>query len=209
MTGWFIAGTAAAAAALLLAERSDSWWRRPVKAVASTGFIVLALASGALDTGYGRLILLGLALAWVGDLALTFVGRPAFLIGLAAFLLGHVAYVAAFVERGIGWSAAFWGAACVTLVAVVVWHWLRPHLDEVMRLPVAAYVAVISLMVATASGTSGSAFDARILVGAVMFFASDLAVARNRFVHPGFINRAWGLPLYYCGQVLLALSVSG
>jgi uncharacterized membrane protein YhhN len=41
-------------------------------------------------------------------------------------------------------------------------------------------------------------------VGALLFYVSDLAVARNRFVAPGFANRAWGLPAYYAGQMLLA-----
>ena len=33
------------------------------------------------------------------------------------------------------------------------------------------------------------------------------AVARQRFVRPDFINRALGLPTYYLGQLLLALTV--
>ena len=45
-------------------------------------------------------------------------------------------------------------------------------------------------------------------LGAVAFFLSDLAVARDRFVAKGWVNRVWGLPLYYFGQVLLATSVA-
>jgi hypothetical protein len=40
--------------------------------------------------------------------------------------------------------------------------------------------------------------------GAVLFFVSDLFVARNRFVAPGLANRLLGLPAYYGGQVLIA-----
>ena len=61
-------------------------------------------------------------------------------------------------------------------------------------------------MVVAAFGTVGIDPDWRIALGATAFFLSDIAVARNRFVAPGFTNRAWGLPLYYVGQVLLALS---
>ena len=46
------------------------------------------------------------------------------------------------------------------------------------------------------------------LVGAVMFYGSDLAVARDRFVAPGFSNRAWGLPLYYAAQLVIAASTA-
>ena len=47
-----------------------------------------------------------------------------------------------------------------------------------------------------------------LLLGAVLFLLSDLSVARDRFVAPGFVNRLWGLPFYYGGQVLLAASVA-
>jgi hypothetical protein len=43
--------------------------------------------------------------------------------------------------------------------------------------------------------------------GALLFYLSDLAVARDRFVRPGLANRLVGLPLYYAGQVLLALAL--
>ena len=44
-------------------------------------------------------------------------------------------------------------------------------------------------------------------VGAVMFTASDIAVVRDRFVAPGFVNRLWGLPLYYAAQLIIAWSI--
>jgi uncharacterized membrane protein YhhN len=43
--------------------------------------------------------------------------------------------------------------------------------------------------------------------GAALFYLSDLAVARQRFVAPGFENKLIGLPLYYAGQLLLASAV--
>ncbi len=42
----------------------------------------------------------------------------------------------------------------------------------------------------------------------MLFYLSDLFVARERFVTSAFVNRLVGLPLYYGGQVLLALSVA-
>jgi hypothetical protein len=48
-----------------------------------------------------------------------------------------------------------------------------------------------------------------VLVGALLFFVSDLAVARDRFVSPGFANAAWGLPLYYAATLVLAATVRG
>ena len=46
------------------------------------------------------------------------------------------------------------------------------------------------------------------LVGAIVFAASDVAVARDRFVARSFVNRAWGLPAYYAAQLVLAWSVN-
>lgn len=45
-----------------------------------------------------------------------------------------------------------------------------------------------------------------LLVAPLAFFVSDLAVARDRFVEPGFVNRFVGLPLYYGAQIVFAAS---
>ncbi|MDR9452217.1 MAG: lysoplasmalogenase family protein, partial [Acidimicrobiia bacterium] len=74
--------------------------------------------------------------------------------------------------------------------------------------PVVAYVVIISAMVATAVGATSAGAPGLVVVGAIAFFISDLAVARDRFVAPGFGNRVWGLPLYYLGQILLAGSIA-
>ena len=44
--------------------------------------------------------------------------------------------------------------------------------------------------------------------GACLFFASDLAVARDRFVARDFTNKLWGLPAYYIGQLLIAWAIA-
>ena len=209
MISAFVLVTALLVVGLVALERSDTPWRLPVKALASTGFIGVAVAPGAIDTGYGRAVLIGLGLSWLGDVLLALPSRAAFLGGLAAFLLGHVAYVVAFGIRGLTPVPAAVAAGGVVVTAVVVWRWLRPRLDAAMVGPVAAYVAVISIMVVAAFGTAGFELDRRIVAGAVLFYLSDLFVARQRFVTPGFVNRLVGLPLYYGGQILLALSVSG
>ena len=76
-----------------------------------------------------------------------------------------------------------------------------------MRGPVLAYVVVISLMLVAALGSVSQPREVQIALGALAFYGSDLAVARDRFVAPGFANKAWGLPLYYGAQLLLASSV--
>ena len=43
-------------------------------------------------------------------------------------------------------------------------------------------------------------------MGAVLFFASDAAVAHQRFKGPSFKTRLWGLPCYFAGQMFIAHS---
>ena len=72
----------------------------------------------------------------------------------------------------------------------------------------AAYVVVISTMVWGAMATVvGHHLGWTVAVGAALFYCSDLTVARDRFVEETFLNRVIGLPLYYAGQVFIALSV--
>ena len=89
-----------------------------------------------------------------------------------------------------------------------VLRWLWPHLRATDRGPVTAYVAAILVMCAAAAGYGAATGYWRVLLGAIMFAASDVAVARDRFVVKGFRNKAWGLPAYYCAQLLLAWSVA-
>lgn len=189
---------------LLRAERAESQRGiRVFKPVASIGFLGFALHGGALESAYGRAIFAGLVLSWFGDVFLMSKRSGWFLAGLVAFLAAHVAYVVAFVGRGPDWGTVALAGLGLTVVAWQVRRWLRPSLPEDMKRPVDGYVAVITVMVATAFGAWRADGSNILLLGAVAFYLSDLSVARDRFVAPGFTNRLWGLPLYYGAQLLL------
>ncbi len=178
------------------------------KFVASTAFIALALRAGALESLYGKFILAGLALSWCGDMLLVGTSEMFFLAGLVAFLLGHVAYVSAFVAHGYGRSWVVLAAIPITAIAIAVWAWLEPYTAANLSIPVRAYIAVISLMVVFAIGTRGAGGPWLIVAGAILFFLSDLSVAALRIVQTDVATYVIGLPFYYAGQVCLALSVS-
>ncbi|HXW11033.1 MAG TPA: lysoplasmalogenase [Steroidobacteraceae bacterium] len=199
---------ALAVAGLLVAERRRSqrgkWIAKPL---ASVAFVATAIASHALESVYGWLVLLALALCLLGDVLLIPTDRAhVFRAGVFAFLAGHVAYAAAFLtqDTNLTWLAI--GAAALVLVLAVVWRWLGPALPDAMRGAVLAYLVVIGAMTALAIGCTGGGGPPTLALGAVAFTASDVSVARDRFVREDFFNRAWGLPLYYCAQLLLALS---
>lgn len=194
--------TVLATIALLVAHQSESrrgvWLTKPV---AATGFVVAALGAGAMETSFGRAVLVGLACSWLGDVLL--IEQRTFLAGLVAFLLGHVAFAVGFVLRGVSPLATACAALGLAPGIVLVWRWLAPHVGK-LRMPVAAYVAVISAMVALAVGASYATPSALALTGAVAFFLSDLCVARQRFIAAQPINQLIGLPLYFGAQLFWA-----
>ncbi len=199
---------ALAVAALLAAEwrgsRAGVWLAKPL---AAAGFLAAALAAGALDSTYGRFVLAALLLSALGDVLLISRGtRSAFLSGLLSFALAHVVYAGAFVLRGLeplGFAAGTVAAVGLGTAAAL---WLGARVPAALRLPVRGYLCVIGLMLACAAGASAHGGRPELLGGAALFAVSDLAVARERFVAPAFLNKLWGLPLYFAAQLLLAAS---
>jgi len=178
------------------------------KAVASTGFLATAVSAGALRHRFGRALFAGLVLSFFGDLFLVGTTRTAFLLGLGSFLLAHVAYIIAFTLYGLNKKWLAIAAVPVLIVAALVVNWLSPELPGDLVRPVYAYIAVISLMVMAAFGSKGAGASTLVVVGAIMFFMSDLSVAAQRILQSDFPTIIWGLPLYYAGQICLALSTS-
>jgi uncharacterized membrane protein YhhN len=211
MTDTVIALIAAAVCAVVVLLVAEAKGRRPLvlaaKPLASACFVAVGWASLRAAGPYGAWIMLGLVLSMAGDILLMF--RRAFLAGIGVFLAAHIAYLAAFHVLLPAHDWPLWIAAPVTTTSAFAAAWLWPHLGR-LRAPVAAYVAAITLMLWGAlavmeAGRLAGVFAA----GAALFYLSDLAVARDRFVQAGFVNRACGLPAYYLGQILLALSVGG
>lgn len=194
----FVGLCAAFVLATLLARTAG--WRRGelvAKGLASAAFlahdVVVAHPWGAA----GGAVFAGLVCGAVGDLALVGRSAAAFRFGLVAFLLGHLAYGVACLAAGVSAWAALGAAVALLPVAAAVWRWLRPRVGR-LRGPVAAYVAVICAMVAAAVGTG----DPGLIAAAILFFLSDLCVARERFVVSAPMHRWVGLPLYYAAQLL-------
>jgi uncharacterized membrane protein YhhN len=177
----------------------------------SSLFVVTALMQPRPRPAYYWLIVAGLILGLVGDVCLALPGLTTFRCGLAAFLVGHVVYILAFARLSRLSDWVHWANLFVLVVSGAVFLWLLPRLGG-MLIPVTLYIVVISVMVMGAwaafrnPSTKGAAAWL-ILVGALCFYASDIFVARERFVVSEFLNRLLGLPLYYFGQFLIAFSV--
>ena len=183
---------ALAVAGLLVAEYRDSraglWLTKPL---ASAAFVWLAVAAGALASTYGRLVLLALLLCLLGDLLLIPRDQP---------------FSAAFLTRPLDPAGLLAGAVVLALLIGWVLRWLGRSLPPDMVIPVRVYMLVIGVMSALACGATAAGGPVLLAIGALAFTASDISVARDRFVRHQFINRAWGLPLYYAAQLLLAMT---
>jgi len=173
------------------------------KTFASIGFIAGALAADALETLIGQALFIALVWSFIGDVLLIFKGsRLAFMFGIGSFLMGHLGFAMVFRIRGIDATAFMIACAGFAIVAWVIWRWLSPHVRGAMRIAVGAYIAVITLMVACAVGSIVAVPAVLPLAAAMLFWVSDLTVARQRFVVRSFWNRAIGLPLYFAAQFL-------
>jgi len=204
-----------ACAALVFAEyRGHDWLRTGSKFVASGAFVIIGLpafGAGPFQTA----MVIGLVLGAIGDIALLGRSNRAFVGGLAAFLAGHLAYVIAFAQLE---SPSHWiiyaGRIGIVVIAggCFALRWLWPNLGK-LKLPVVLYVAAIVAMVLGAfaiQATGGLPAPERdyLAIGAALFFLSDLAVAREKFVVRDFKNKLIGLPAYFIAQLLIAYAIT-
>lgn len=164
-------------------------------------------------------LLAALALGLVGDVALLFSPDgpptadsqaeldPAFLAGLGAFLLGHLAYLAAFAAHGLhGWQATAGVLVVAGATGLVMPRVLRGAQREggtVLAAVVGLYAAVLALMVVFAFGTAAIATA----IGAAIFLASDTTLAWNRFVQPLLRGPVIVIVTYHLAQLLIVIGL--
>ena len=162
---------------------------------------------GAAGTTAGTWLLVALFFGTLGDLALLSDSEDRFRAGVAAFLVGHLAYLACFVTLGLprpGWA---WLVLAVLLVSTVATRGVVPATHALggvrLSVPVAVYTLVIGAMAVTAWFTG----EPLIALGATIFVASDATLSIDRFVRPLPSGHLWVMVTYHVGQVLIVLGV--
>jgi alkenylglycerophosphocholine/alkenylglycerophosphoethanolamine hydrolase len=169
--------------------------------------IAAALLLHPRSEGERALFVVAVVLGLVGDVLLM-LPDEFLLLGIGAFLAGHLAYVVGF--RFVGFSLVGLVIGLV-IAAGTAGLFLRRVLAALeatgrtkLRNPVLAYAIVISLMTVSAAA-SGNLVAA---AGGLLFFFSDVIFAWYRFVKPV----PWGQPvnivMYQTGQALLVLSLA-
>ncbi len=206
-------------AAIAAGSAGANWWSRvddrrrlelatkPLATIA-IGVLAVLVADDAVPRGALVAAVVGFVLCLVGDVALL----PAvdrFVVGLAAFLAGHLAFVVMFVILGLDrWWLGLCALAAVAAVGLVLG---RPILagartkDPSLRRPVSAYLAIISSMAVVGWATGRPAA----IIGSSLFVLSDSILGWRQFVG----GHRWmpvAIMMTYHGALLgLALTLVG
>ncbi|MCJ8010361.1 lysoplasmalogenase [Paenibacillus sp. KQZ6P-2] len=160
------------------------------------------LRAPAAKSKYVWLTLSGLFFCMMGDGLIQW-----FLIGLSAFLVGHLFYLSAFTIR--------WTFSRVRIISIIpiacfasymawkLFHSLQSSGNDGLILPVMLYLIVISLMgfFAIMSGNLPAS------CGAVLFMASDSILSWNMFISDIKYSDVWIMTTYYAAQFLIASSI--
>lgn len=149
------------------------------------------------------LLLAGLFFCMIGDGTLIW-----FVVGLTAFLIGHLFYTAGFLGQ---WRYSLPRLlSIVPIAAYSVWMGIRlvsslkSNGEQALMIPVIAYIAVISFMLWTAIMT-GNRYA---MVGSLLFVISDSILSWNMFVAEFHYSNVWIMTTYYAAQFLIARSIS-
>ncbi|HEX6746661.1 MAG TPA: lysoplasmalogenase [Longimicrobium sp.] len=207
---------ACAIASIVATERG---WKRGVyvfKPVTTLLIIALAAFQHSSFSTYQILIIGGLVFSLAGDVFLM-LPRDRFVAGLVSFLVAHLLYIRAFVY--FGFAATWWVMLPLAVYAAVLLRVLLPHVERKLKVPVIVYASVLLVMAwqAVECALAGGDLDVPgpilalqawlAAAGAMLFVASDSALAVNRFVRHFRGADALVLATYFAAQTLIALSI--
>jgi uncharacterized membrane protein YhhN len=194
----------------IIASGADSRWLYWVaKPVATLSIVAMAaVAMRPVSPRYQKAVVAGLALSLVGDVLLM-LPADLFAAGLGAFLIAHLCYLYAFLDqsRFLSRPVALIGYA---LVAAALLSGVYSGIPSALRLPVIAYVVVITLMATQAAIwmlQSPSPSAQRAAIGAAWFMVSDATLAIDRFRMDVPYRDLVILGTYYIAQWCIARSV--
>jgi uncharacterized membrane protein YhhN len=165
---WLIAFGAVAIVHLALNGAGADPWDNITKCL-----LAPLLAAWVVQQEGPRLIVLALVFCFLGDLFLE-LGDDLFIVGMAAFAVAHVAFIAFFVQRGaldrLRGRPLILVAYTVAAIAMVAWCW--GGLEPDLRPAIPVYAALLVGTAATSLAT-----DVRAGVGGALFLVSDGIIA--------------------------------
>jgi hypothetical protein len=173
-------------------RRMPTWTRMASSiALVGAGWVWYLQAANAKVAGYALLIALGMTLGFIGDLFMAHLLplAQAELGGIAAFGLGHIAYIAAMLQlgnqAGLDASVARWGGLASWLfIGLVGWYFVvfRGQKAGVLHFAALPYALLLSSTAGFATGLGlQSAPFLLVALGAASFLISDLLIAAQLF----------------------------
>ncbi len=196
-------------------------WTRLVSSLTlvAAGWAWVAAANGSSAASFARLIAAGMTLGFLGDLFMARVlpvGSHV-LWGMAAFGLGHVAYIAAIIgfgnAHGLNAAAPRWAAWLIWLtIGAGAWYGVvfRGQKPSVLHWAALPYALLLSSTAGFATGLAVQhlAF-APLAIGAMLFLISDLILAARLFAGRRFplVDDVIWLT-YGPGQMLIVYSIA-
>jgi alkenylglycerophosphocholine hydrolase len=148
------------------------------------------------------LMLIGLFFCMIGDGLMRW-----FVIGLTAFLIGHLFYIASFIRQYRYSLLRLLTLVPIAGYALIMGSKLAQELNSdgeaSLIAPVIAYIAVISLMTWSAIMTG----KRWVIVGSILFMISDSILSWNMFVSPVQFSNALIMITYYTAQFSMARSL--
>lgn len=167
-----------------------------------------------MSSGFNRLILAALVLSLFGDLFLLFASGSiyVFVYGLVAFLVAHLLYSMAFFRdfKNAPQASKMYGHLMLFVMGVFslsYYSWIRDYLND-LRVPVMAYMFVISIMVILAGYRYQrvNLLSFRLIfIGAICFIISDSILAYNKFVDPFSYSGIAIMGTYMLAQYLITM----
>ena len=175
----------------------------PATIAASFGFVAAGFSQGLPRSSAGIAGICGLLCCAAGDI----LGPGNFLLGAAAFLLAHICFITFNVRRGLSRSHILLPSIILAVAMGIVVGIMEPHVGNVGELWfVLLYWLVLSVMVATAWAVRPA--DCYLRYGAIIFYLSDIFVARWRYLDSSPINGFFCYPLYYTACLLIGLGIA-
>jgi len=155
-------------------------------------------------------VIIALMLSWFGDVFLMFqeINSQYFVFGLVSFLLAHVTYVIIFKKSSLGFKPSiitYSTGFSLILFGALLLFLLWAGLGE-MQLPVSVYTIVIISMGITALFRKAEGASI-VLIGAILFIASDSMIAINKFYEPISSARFWIMITYISAQYLITVGM--
>lgn len=166
--------------------------------------------------GIAKLIFAGLILGAAGDILLNlrFVfekqGQKIFLLGIAAFLAGHIVYLISLIKFSNNILVCI---ICGVVLAAILLTIIFKSFEVKLAFKIfgVLYLGAVCLMACFAVGnyiSNKSTYSLIYAVGAVLFLISDVVLIFNTFGPKQLFSlRITNLSLYYAGQLLIAGSL--